>query len=83
MFFTKLFTDAHENGSDHPLERAMDLHNNGVGQEVGSSYDASDSNALIESAVRAMLDTGQLKYLNPTGTNGQILSTTQIRFTNQ
>jgi len=58
-FVAKKFGDAHEENTDQPYsEKAMDLHNNSVGYEIGrSSYN-------IREDVMNALNTGQLLYLN-------------------
>ena len=87
-FFTKVFTDAHEwNSGNHPLETAMDFHNNGVGRLIGENYSFTTPDSVIEAMVHTFLGNGDLKYLSPLGESqnnyGQILQSTTIKFTNQ
>lgn len=51
----KSFTDAHEAYGDNPPgEKAMDLHNNGVGISIGRDNPGASDTALIGACINAM-----------------------------
>lgn len=80
---TKLFTDAHEwNSCNHPLETQMDLFNNGQGRSLGSSFNFFSTDYEISANVITSLFSGYLVYLNPLGSGGAIISSTQMSPTN-
>lgn len=59
------FTTAHENYSGNPpKERAMDLHNNGVGIRIGSS-DTKATDGEFSVKFRAALNGGSLMTATP------------------
>lgn len=66
FYWAKAFTSAHETKPGQPTdEKAMDLHNNSVGLDIGFFYFIPDSNvALSEMCYKALLD-GKLTVLNP------------------
>lgn len=65
-FEAKMFTNAHETNPDNPPdEKAMDLHNNSVGLNIGLYYFIPDSNkALLDKCYKA-LQNGELKVIAP------------------
>lgn len=52
----KVWTDAHEQGVTDKLDKAMDLHNNKLGRDIGSKYGKSGqaTNAMVEEIHRAI-----------------------------
>lgn len=84
-FITKLFTDAHEIGSDnHPLETQMNLFNNAQGIAIGATFSATTSNNVIQSQILNAINFGTIQYLNPIAANtGNVLTTTTIKWSNQ
>ena len=83
-YVTKLFTDAHEwNSDNHPLETQMDIFNNNIGRQIGEPLASNTPNSLIASIVLTYIQNGFVKYLTPIGDNGEILSNTSLKPTNQ
>jgi hypothetical protein len=63
-FWAKAFTDAHETKEGQPPEeKAMDLHNNSVGLEIGFYYFIPDSNKALSDQCYKALQDGKLKSL--------------------
>ena len=82
-FFTKLFTDAHEwNSCNDPLETQMDLFNNQQGRTLGSTFNVFSYDSVISNVIITALFNGNLLYLTPLTSDGDILPTTQILPTN-
>jgi hypothetical protein len=64
IMWTKLFTDAHESVDGQPAdEKAMDLHNNGVGMDIGF-WSLFNSNLTISNKCFNALQEGKLTVLN-------------------
>lgn len=62
----RAFTTAHEGFSDNPApERAMDLHNNGVGIAIAAEAGPGATDAQLESRVRAAIASGRLMTAPP------------------
>jgi hypothetical protein len=58
------FTTAHESGPGNPPdEKAMDLHNNGVGAKIGRWWFFPDSNATLSDKCNQALEDGKLTVL--------------------
>ena len=61
-FGAKAFTDAHESNPANPAgEKAMDLHNNGVGLKIGFFYFIPDSDTALSDKCFKALQNGELK----------------------
>ena len=57
------FTDAHEAYGDNPAgEKAMDLHNNGVGISIGRANQGATDGVLVGACINA-LNSGQLQLV--------------------
>lgn len=65
-FWAKAFTDAHETATGQPVaEKEMDLHNNGVGLDLGFHYFIPDSDKSLSQQCYTALQGGKLKVIAP------------------
>jgi hypothetical protein len=65
-FWAKLFTDAHETNPGQPAdEKAMDLHNNGVGIGIGKYFFIPDSDSSLSDQCYQALQDGKLTVISP------------------
>ncbi len=65
----RAFTTAHENYSDNPAgERAMDLHNNNVGIQIGQTF-SNETDTGLSNRCAAALANGQLLTVPPSPGN--------------
>jgi hypothetical protein len=79
----KQLTDAHEvpdsGATNNPLEKAMDLHNNQIGRNIGSQ-----SSFMLMMKVKFAVDRGETKYLSPTNSDGSVIpNITVLKNTNE
>jgi hypothetical protein len=66
IIWTKLFTDAHETKEGQPAaEKEMDLHNNGVGMNIGFFSPFWDSDSVVSDKCFNALNEGKLKVIAP------------------
>ncbi|RWX01016.1 hypothetical protein EPI11_08320 [Flavobacterium cerinum] len=61
----------------------MDLFNNLIGIEIGKLFSFWTGDEAISNKVLEYMSTGKLKYLAPLDKDGNIVSVTTIKYTNQ
>lgn len=81
--FMEQLANAHEvpdpGKTNNPVEKAMDLHNNQIGRDIGSQ-----SIFMLMLKVKLAVDRGETKYISPTASNGSVIpGVSQIIPTNQ